>query len=219
MRMGIRLRDRGNAVAIGLGLLAVVVAGTGTAVAVTATVVNIADPTKPTQVAHVDAAGRLQVAGSTSSIAVSGAFNNLGRTQLTSPTRANLVITGLALDETRLNGTLNGSDLTVFVSQMTVDGAGQCVSGAERTLFTTNLSSRDHVELAGSSRLLVKPVASQQYCIVIDSAPTNGGADDTPFFARYSLTADVAAGTYTGVGTAADPARVTTDVRKTHGPS
>ena len=46
-----------------LGGLALFVALSGTAWAVAATKVNIADPTTPSQIAHVDAGGHLQIAG------------------------------------------------------------------------------------------------------------------------------------------------------------
>src|SRR4051812_37591872 len=44
-----------------IALLALAVAGTGTAVAATGTIVNIADGTDSSRVAHVDAAGNLLV--------------------------------------------------------------------------------------------------------------------------------------------------------------
>lgn len=46
-----------------LGGLALVVALGGTAWAVTSSTVNIADPTTPSQIAHVDSSGKLQVGG------------------------------------------------------------------------------------------------------------------------------------------------------------
>jgi len=54
-----------------LGGLALFVALGGTAVAA-ATVVNIADPTTPSRVAHVDAAGRLEVGDGNGPLAVDG---------------------------------------------------------------------------------------------------------------------------------------------------
>ena len=48
-----------------LGAIAVFIALGGTAYAATVTVVNIADPTTPTRVAHVNASGQLQVNGPT----------------------------------------------------------------------------------------------------------------------------------------------------------
>jgi hypothetical protein len=49
-----------------LGAIALFVALGGTALAATATVVNIADPTTPSRIAHVTSSGQLQTSGSTS---------------------------------------------------------------------------------------------------------------------------------------------------------
>jgi hypothetical protein len=61
-----------------LGAIALFVALGGTALAATGTVVNIADPTTPANLAKVDASGRLQTAGSTS-------VTNTVNTQLAPP--------------------------------------------------------------------------------------------------------------------------------------
>jgi hypothetical protein len=61
-----------------LGAIALFVALGGTAIAAGATVVNIADPAKPANVAHVDASGRLQVGGA-------AAVTNTVNTELAPP--------------------------------------------------------------------------------------------------------------------------------------
>jgi hypothetical protein len=76
-----------------LGAIALFVALGGTAVAATATVVNIADPTTPANVAHVDGAGKLQTAGSTN-------VTNTVNTQLAAPS-AYLHTTTFALTSAR----------------------------------------------------------------------------------------------------------------------
>lgn len=55
-----------------LGAIALFIALGGTALAATATVVNIADPTTPAHVAHVDASGRLEVGDGSGPLTVDG---------------------------------------------------------------------------------------------------------------------------------------------------
>lgn len=55
-----------------ISLLALTIAMGGTAVAVAPTVVNIADPTTPTNTAHVDAAGKMSVGDGAGAVTVDG---------------------------------------------------------------------------------------------------------------------------------------------------
>src|ERR1700733_5221329 len=55
-----------------LGALALFVALGGTALAATSTIVNIADPTTPSHVAHVDATGKLEVSDGSGPMTVDG---------------------------------------------------------------------------------------------------------------------------------------------------
>lgn len=215
--MQLSVRGPSNVVAIGLGVLALVVAGSGAAVAVAASVVNIADPTTPANVAHVDSTGRLQVGlssvAATSTIVSTGTFNNLGTTIVTSPTTTTLVLTGFEVTETRLNGTAVGSDLDVHLVQTAATSATACSTTVVRNLYITSLSSGLAVDPSGSARLAVKPVSGALYCLAIQSAILNGSSDVTPYYPVYSLTA-YATGTYTGVGSSARPVAAAGLVRK-----
>lgn len=153
--------------------------------------------------AVVDNAGRLSTRSdpALSTIAFTGSFQNIGTTPITSPTTAQLAVTQLLVSETRLNGVTNGSDLTVYLVQLSSSGAS-CGTSPVRYLGSTTIQSGDHVDLVpDAAPLVVAPVGGAPYCIGIQSGVTNGVADTTTYFPSYSFTAYAARGKYTGRGT------------------
>lgn len=157
--------------------------------------------------AVVDNAGRLSTRSdpALSPIAVTGNFFNSGITTFTSPTTAQLAVTHMLVSETRLNGTLNGSDLSVYLVQLSTSG-GACSMAVQRYLASAAVQSSDQVNLVpDAAPLVVAPVGGAPYCLGLYSTITNSVTDATPYYPIYAFTAYAARGKYTGTGAAGAP--------------
>jgi hypothetical protein len=174
---------------------------------------NIADPHTPSHAASVDSTGHLLTVGPQSTIAATANFENVGTTYLTSATTASLAITEAQVAETRLNGTTTGSDLYVQIEQFSASGA-TCGTTPIRTLFVATLGSGQALDLAPSTPLVVTASGSTPYCVALVSTIDTGGTDATTHYPQYRFTAYVASGSYKGIGTAAQPAKVELSDRK-----
>lgn len=154
--------------------------------------------------ASVDRAGRLATLSSPtlSTIASTGNFFNSGTTYVTSPTTADIAITQVKISETRLNGTAVGSDLFVMFAQFDAS-AGGCTTAIVRNLATISIQSGDIADvLSPAAPLLVTPAGGAQYCLGFVTTIYTGGADVTPYYPTYSMTAYVERGRYAGSGAA-----------------
>jgi hypothetical protein len=199
-----KIHGRGNAVAIALAGLAVVIAATGTAYAVTTTVVNIADPTVPTRVAHVDTAGRLSTVGAASNIDVATNFGFDATSAVTSPTTATLAITSVAWSNPGLNSAFTGTTYNANLVKIHAGTSNQCSVGQDGAFIERYLGGRqvdpgDDTEITYPAPLLVKPTPGAKYCLGITLSHL-GGTQTTLYLSTFQLTAYISSGTYSGVG-------------------
>jgi hypothetical protein len=193
-------RGHGTAVAIVLSAIAVVAAGTGTAVAVSS-VVNIADPTTPANVAKVDASGRLSVGSPLATIDAAGylyGYQNAQYTQITSATKATLAITRVQLSNPSVNAGATEEQLSLY--QVPVDAGGSCVNTTSGLLLARyNLVPGDDVVDNLTAPITVRALNGAAYCLVFYNSYLNGAV--TPgFYVAYGVSAYVTAGRYTGLG-------------------
>ena len=188
---------RSNPAALILALIAVIIASSGTAMAVTSSVL-IADPTHPTQRAHVDASGRLQTAAPLGGVN-SAFFLSAGTTPnfMNAPTRATLAITRIDIGNTSLNATLPNTDFLVYLYQYTVGADGTCGTGTSGQIMSrTRVPVASDVQLLFPTPLVFKPVSSKAYCIALR---VNGeaGTPSSYYLPFGQVTGYVAGGTYT----------------------
>lgn len=182
--------------------LAVVLASTGTAVAVTATTVNIADPTSPTNVARVDAKGRLSTTEPTATITTSGLLYGYQNQDnfVTSPTAASLAITKLQLAESAVNVGAAGNQVRVVLYKTGVDAGGNCAGTGYVQLAYYQLNAGDTLIDDFATPLTVTATAKAKYCLDLYVFQVNSSAN-LSYVPSYALNAYSAVGTYTGLGT------------------
>ncbi|MCW2527002.1 MAG: hypothetical protein JWM76_1862 [Pseudonocardiales bacterium] len=195
-----KIRGHGSWIAIALAGLAVVIAASGTAYAVTASTVNIADPTTPTRIAHVDSSGRLLTSGSVSVSTIDSAGYLYGYTQsqytyITSPTTANLALTRIRLSNPGLNG--SGNQQQIALHKVNVDAAGKCSTTILANLGFYNLAGGQETVDPFVPPLSTKATGTAKYCLALYTVIVNA---NPTYYLTYSLTAYVASGTYTGLG-------------------
>ena len=206
-------RSTRGTLALALSALAVVLAATGTAVAVTATTVNIADPTAPTHIAHVDSSGRLTTTGVTSTISSWGGLyaSHAGADKFaTSPTTASLAITGFRLSNPQSNDAYANTEFSVYIDRVDSSSSTSCVitPGTDHLLRVYIVAPGQQVEDVLPSPLVVRPTNSTTpYCLDLYTMSDTG--EPTPGYspAAFDLTAYVYGGTYTGTGTGAATGR------------
>lgn len=191
-----KIRGHGSGLAIALSGLAVVLAASGTAYAVTATVVNIADPTTPSRVAKVDAAGRLTTVEpvSTVNLATTSFPNSAHNGDLYSaPTSAPLAVTKFSVvPQTALSGTWG-----VWLFQVPVLADGTCsTTTTTRTLGFAVVGGAG--QAAGqdyATPLAVTPVGTAKYCLDVFYHLNSGTVSGTEFFG-LALSAYATSGKY-----------------------
>lgn len=208
------IRVKGNAIAIALAALAVVIAATGTAVAVTATSVQIVDGTTPSQIAKVDANGKLSVttAAAPTSTINSAFFVTLGLSVLTSPTTATLAVSRLAMMNNANNASYPNTNFLMALVRVTPPASdpSNCYSGsaAVSTQYSIDrLAVGANVQDLYPAPLKVSSVGGQKYCLAIKvyGETSSPGTYYLPF---VQLTGYVLSGSYpAGAGApAVDPA-------------
>ena len=203
-----KIRGHGSGLAIALSGLAVVLAASGTAYAVTATVVNIADPTTPSRVAKVDAAGRLNtvepvVTVNLTSISFPNASHN--GDLYSAPTSAPLGVSKFALVPL---GPTSGV-WSVYLFQVPVLADGTC--STTTTTRTLGYAVAGDAGSAGGQDyavpITVTPVGTAKYCLDVFYRLATGTATGTESFG-LQVTAYAISGKYSA-SAAADPTPAT----------
>lgn len=195
-----QIKKHGNAIAITLAALAVVIAASGTAAAVVAaTTVNIADPTVPSRIAHVNETGRLATYGVASTIDSAGlATVTSGDNFVTSPTTATLGITKISFSNPKVNSTASYAEVRFYLYKVGVQ-AGTCATTTATLLGIYNIAPGDDVEDVFPAPLTVKPTGSAPYCLDLYTQTLNGTYTGN-WYPSYNLAAYVISGSYTGTG-------------------
>ncbi|MEP6817177.1 MAG: hypothetical protein ABI873_16680 [Marmoricola sp.] len=152
-----------------MGGLAVVIASTGTAVAVTATTVDIADPTVPTRIAHVDALGRVNTTDATSTI--NSAFClSVGYNVLTSKTTASLAISRVSYFNSGLYRSFANADFNESLVKITTGASGDC-TGSDRSISSPYSLERNPVGSQAATTypapLVTRSIAAKPYRLAI----------------------------------------------------
>jgi hypothetical protein len=197
---------KGNATALAIGALAVAIASTGTAYAVTATTVNLADPTTPTNIAHVDGQSRLWVSDPVAKIDASGVFYGFSLPAvypLTSPTTVQLAVTDLNYDNSR-NFFEPNSDFQATLVKVTVGSSGTCAD-TDRVvtpLHSDALLKGTSVDVPFATPLVVKPTGTAKYCLALQLTGIDSAAPSELFATYCNLIGYSYSGTYTGTGSA-----------------
>jgi hypothetical protein len=203
-----RIKGHSGGLAVALSALAVVIAGAGTAVAVSATVVRIEDGSTA-HYAHVDTAGRLATGPALSDINIQQITPVDNMSFVTDPTRATFALTRLSYFNTKQNQSYANTNFAFTLKQVVVGSHGHCYDSDSSTgaTYTTNeVPAGETVENSYPSPLVVGPIGTKRYCLALVAFQygTSAASYYTP---QFELSGYVLKGTYTGVGTAANPSR------------
>jgi hypothetical protein len=155
-----RLRGRRPSLPTAISLLALALATTGTAAAVTSTQVSIVDPSAPTHIAKVTAAGALVTSGTVQSAPPANPFDVSTDTTSDGGPSFQLPSTRATLAFTRMQF-VNFEDANITVDLFTYGQTnGECTDNADTPVKSVGrwlVPGHDTIEAAFPSGLVLKP--------------------------------------------------------------
>jgi hypothetical protein len=160
---------------------------------------TIADPRVPSRKARVDAAGRLNTVGPSSTFVSSGLIYNVNSENnfLTDPTSATLHITRLTFSNPSFNNYATWAEVQVSLYQTAVDSNGICTANQTQLIEMYNVAPGEDVGDTFPEPLVVAPADRKPYCLdlYVDTVTGQGARFGGGYLPNYNLSGYATGGT------------------------